>query len=136
MAKKKILVVDDDLVTLKLVKEILTKEGYEVLIAENGRDGMNVARSERPDLVLMDVLLPDIDGPETVASIFEYSNREQLPLVIFISAKIPDMKDRPLLLKVEDTEYSAVAKPFRAETILKAVHEKLDQLERQEGADS
>lgn len=62
--KAKILVVEDNPVNMKLVVMLLEREGYEVLRAGNARDGLVLAREEKPDLILMDIQLPGMDGLE------------------------------------------------------------------------
>jgi pilus assembly protein CpaE len=61
---EKILLVDDDLDTLRLVGLMLERQGYEVCTAKDGTQGLSMATSEIPDLVLLDVMMPDIDGYE------------------------------------------------------------------------
>ena len=62
MLKKKILVVDDNEKNLLLIKDILIYHGYEVIDAENGADGVKMAREQKPDLILMDVQMPVMNG--------------------------------------------------------------------------
>ena len=61
-AKPKILVVEDDDVTQKLVKRFLERAGYEVLVADNGVDGIRLTQSDTPRLVLLDLMMPQMDG--------------------------------------------------------------------------
>jgi two-component system chemotaxis response regulator CheY len=63
----KILVIDDDAIVRMTVEHILRDAGYEVLIAENGLRGMAVFRSEQPDLVITDILMPEQEGIQTIA---------------------------------------------------------------------
>ena len=62
MQKEKILVVDDEEDILELVRYNLTREGYAVLCASTGEDGLNSAKSKLPDLIILDLMLPGIDG--------------------------------------------------------------------------
>jgi two-component system cell cycle response regulator DivK len=62
MAHEKILLVDDALFNRRLVETVLKSQGYKLLMAENGQRGIDLAIRERPDLILMDIQLPDIDG--------------------------------------------------------------------------
>lgn len=66
---EKILIIDDDKLNLKILKEILTKVGYKVIEAENGEAGLALVRSEQPDLVITDFLMPGIDGLEVLFEI-------------------------------------------------------------------
>ena len=62
MTIRKILVVDDSPTERHVMIELLTAHGYEVITAENGEEGIAMARSERPDLILMDVVMPGLNG--------------------------------------------------------------------------
>ena len=59
---KTILIVDDTLSVRTFLKELLSEQGFRVVTAENGRDALFVARHEKPDLILLDIMLPDGDG--------------------------------------------------------------------------
>ncbi len=61
-----ILVVDDDELIRKLVKTVLAEENYELMFASGGIEALNLLRKRRPDLILMDMMMPDIDGVETI----------------------------------------------------------------------
>ena len=71
---KKILVVDDDPAFLRLVDQVLNLKGYDVLKAENGRDGLRLLFSQKPDLVLLDVAMPGMDGWQTCSRIRDISD--------------------------------------------------------------
>ncbi len=60
----KILIIDDDVDTLKLVGLMLERQGYQITVANNGQQGLTKANSEQPDLILLDVMMPDMDGYE------------------------------------------------------------------------
>jgi two-component system, cell cycle response regulator DivK len=64
--KRTILIVEDNPMNLKLARDVLEAKGYRVVVAENGEDGVALAAAERPDLVLMDIQLPGIDGVEAL----------------------------------------------------------------------
>ncbi|MBI4671077.1 MAG: response regulator [Chloroflexi bacterium] len=64
MAKARILCVDDDRPTVTIIAAVLKKEGYEVEVAYDGQDGLKRAAEMRPDLIILDIMMPDIDGYE------------------------------------------------------------------------
>lgn len=68
---KKILVIDDNIVVRNTIVQMLETEGYEVVSAEDGRRGLNVFRTERPDLVITDIIMPEKEGIETIRDIRE-----------------------------------------------------------------
>ena len=69
--KKKILIIEDDLTFQNLVELGLEKEGFEVLKAQNGEEGLEVALRERPDLILLDIIMPVMDGMTMLAKLRE-----------------------------------------------------------------
>ena len=71
---KKILVVDDDLNLVKLIDKVLTQKGYEVLKAANGQESLRLLFAEKPDLVLLDVMMPGMDGLQTCSRIRDISD--------------------------------------------------------------
>lgn len=76
----KILVVDDDAHILRLYKEELEDEGYDVVVAGTGKEAMEVFQAEQPDLVTLDILMPDIDGISLLRRMKEA--RPRLPIIM------------------------------------------------------
>ncbi|KAA3636713.1 MAG: response regulator [Calditrichaeota bacterium] len=88
MAKEnqKILVIDDDTTIVDLIKSILTKEGYPVFTANNGKDGLVKAGEIQPDLILMDITMPDMDGYQATEEIKKNPKLTDVP-VVFLTGK-------------------------------------------------
>lgn len=86
MPSAKILAVDDDEGLLQLIQEMLLRQGYEVLVAADGAEAIEMARREQPDLVLLDVMMPQMDGFEVCRQLREYPETSGA-LVIFVTAK-------------------------------------------------
>ena len=105
MSQEKILVVEDDTELNSIICNYLKKEGYVVDAAFNGREGIEIARKQKPDLILLDIMLPETDGLEVCRDIRTYS---VAPIVI-ISAKNSDM-DKMLALGIGSDDY--IEKPF------------------------
>ena len=84
--KKRVLVCDDDPVILRLLQVNLELEGYEVLSAHNGEEAVKVAIAELPDLIILDIMMPRIDGYEACRSIKADDTTKDIPIV-FLSAK-------------------------------------------------
>lgn len=78
----RILVVDDSPTETFRFREILTKHGYEVIEAANGADGVTMAQAELPDLVLMDVVMPGVNGFQATREISRGSTTKHIPVVI------------------------------------------------------
>lgn len=77
----KILYIEDDFSNRLLVRRVLTAEGYTVVEAENGPEGLRVAREEKPDLVLVDINMPDMDGYEVTARLRQIPEMADVPIV-------------------------------------------------------
>lgn len=85
----KILVVDDSLTELHVITGYLQSAGHQTITAENGEDGLNVARSELPDLVLMDVVMPGLNGFQATRKMMRDPLTKEIP-VVMITTKDQD----------------------------------------------
>lgn len=85
----KILAVDDEKHIVRLVQITLEKEGYELITASNGREALEKVASEQPDLVVMDVMMPEMDGLEALAKLKDDPETSHIP-VIMLTAKAQD----------------------------------------------
>ena len=101
----KILVCDDDKEIVEAIDIYLTQEGYEVLKAYDGEEALNVLKAQKPDLLVLDVMMPKLDGIRATLKIREQNN---MPIII-LSAKSEDA-DKILGLNVGADDY--VTKPF------------------------
>jgi len=88
----KILLVDDDIDTLRLVGLLLQKQGYQVVAASNGHQALSMAQSEKPDLVLLDIMMPEIDGYEVCRRLRANSSTSSLPIIMFTAKSSVDDK--------------------------------------------
>ena len=87
---KKILIVEDNEKNMKLVRDILRHQGHATLEAVNGLDGVRLAEQEHPDLVLMDIQLPDIDGIEALGRIRKDTSLDAIPVLAVSASVMPD----------------------------------------------
>ena len=83
LSNKKILVVDDEELTTVLAKTFLEKHGFEVIIASDGEEGLRMAEAENPDLVLLDVMLPSMDGFAVCKKLKENEKFKDTPILMF-----------------------------------------------------
>jgi len=84
--KPRILVVDDEKIITTMLQDILEANGYEVMVAHDGQDGLNKARAERPDLIILDVMMPKLDGFK-VARLLKFDRNFQHIPIIMLTAK-------------------------------------------------
>lgn len=82
MAVKKILVVDDSPTERHVLVQLLTQGGYEVITAENGEEGIGKAKSEMPDLVLMDVVMPGLNGYQATRTLTRDEATKHIPVIV------------------------------------------------------
>ncbi len=80
---EKILIIDDDVDTLKLVGMMLQKQGYKIIAAANGEQGLTLAEAENPDLILLDVMLPEMDGYQVARRLRASSLTAETPILMF-----------------------------------------------------
>ena len=80
--QKKILIVEDEKPMLKAIEDKLTREGFAVSSAENGREGLDKAISERPDLILLDLIMPEVDGMSMLKKLREDEWGRDVPVIV------------------------------------------------------
>ena len=91
---RRILVVEDNPLNLKLVRDVLQVAGYEVIEAHTGEEGLRVAQEDPPDLVLMDLQLPGIDGTETLRRLRDGTLGPDVPVVAVTALAMAEDKER------------------------------------------
>jgi two-component system cell cycle response regulator DivK len=96
MNKKRILVVEDNMDTYELVRFILEKNGYETFLAVNGRDGVNAALKQNPDLIIMDLSMPEMDGWTATGLIKQNARTSKIPLIVVTAHALPGDRKRAL----------------------------------------
>lgn len=85
MGAKKILIVDDDEKMLRLFGDFLLKEGFEIITANNGNDGIRLAIEKNPDLILLDVMMPGKDGGEVGKELQDNIKTKNIPIIFLTS---------------------------------------------------
>jgi two-component system alkaline phosphatase synthesis response regulator PhoP len=126
MAGKKVMVVDDDAKTVELVKLYLDRDGYQVLTAYNGLEALRLARESYPDLIVLDLMLPDVDGLEVCRTL----RRECDVPIIMVTARTTD-QDKLAGLDLGADDY--VTKPFSPKELLARVRAVLRRLPGERG---
>jgi pilus assembly protein CpaE len=89
---EKILIVDDDIETLRLVGLMLQRQGYKILAANNGQQALSMTKTELPDLILLDIMMPDMDGYEVTKQIRGDENTQGIPIIMFTAKSMVDDK--------------------------------------------
>lgn len=119
---KKILVVEDNEINMYLCCRILKSSGYEVIEARSGEEGVELAIKEKPDLIIMDIQLPGIDGLETTKRIRESEADGEIPIIALTSYAMAG--DKKKALKAGCTGY--IEKPIYPETFISEIKKFLE----------
>jgi two-component system, cell cycle response regulator DivK len=121
MANEVVLVVEDDSKSRKLVRDLLTFRGYEILEAETGEEGVGLAQERRPSLILMDIRLPGIDGIQALARLRAEAATREIPVMAMTASVMTG--DRQ---KVFDAGFDAFqSKPIKIKDFVAAVEQLL-----------
>jgi DNA-binding response OmpR family regulator len=117
MNSKKILIVDDETDLVDTVRFPLELEGYHVLVSYNGEDALNQVRKENPDLILLDLMLPKLDGYK-VCRLLKFDDRYKHIPILMLTARFQE-KDKVLGMETGANEY--ITKPLEMDDLLKKV---------------
>lgn len=117
MAKERILAVDDSPTVLQMIKAILESGGYEVLTATDGSEALSVARSQSPDLIVLDVMLPKVDGYK-VCRLLKYDQQYRHIPIIMLTAKA---EEQQMATGIRTGADQYLTKPVEPERLLEAV---------------
>jgi len=132
----KILVIDDSRLIAHVAKTILTKRKHEVILAQDGMAGLEAAKSERPDMILLDLIMPVMDGYQVCEQLKEEGSTKEIPIIMLTSKAEPADKVKGLEMGALDY----VTKPFdegelvarvNTQLQLKELHDALEEKNRQ-----
>jgi CheY-like chemotaxis protein len=115
--RSRVLIADDEPITRMLVRLLLERENFEVLEASDGKQAVDIATRERPDLMIVDLNMPEMDGYEAIATLRRDITMATLPIVVLTSQEGPDVERRVLELGADDY----IIKPFDPTVLLSRV---------------
>jgi diguanylate cyclase (GGDEF)-like protein len=130
MFKKKILLIDDSDFFANYIKSILEEAGYTMLHVDRGEEGLRQVRLEKPDLVLLDVVMPDMDGFQVCRILREAESNNLMPIIMLTSQD--NQEDRLVGLELGADDY--ITKPFDKRELLSRVRNTLRRIDRNRGA--
>ncbi len=121
MAKKRILVVDDETKLVMAIRIRLEQAGYEVLVAYDGQEGLEKAKKEKPDLIVLDLMLPKMDGYKVCGLLKADTRYGKIPIII-LTARAQESDEK---LGLECAADAYIIKPFQHEAVLAKIKELL-----------
>jgi DNA-binding response OmpR family regulator len=122
MANERILIVDDEPDIVETLAFRLEQEGYAVITAGDGLEGLEKARNESPDLIVLDVMMPKLDGFQ-VARLLKFDEQYQHIPIVMLTAKTQE-QDEATGIKTGADDY--VKKPFDSQTLMDVIRKRLD----------
>ncbi len=124
MNNEKILVIEDEKDQLENICFVLEQEGYITLAAEDGKKGLDLAKSSIPDLIICDINIPGLTGYEIIEEIRKNPDTTEIPFIFLTAFSRPDDVDIEMRLKVQDY----ITKPFNIKDLLARVKRALDEM--------
>ena len=122
MNKKKILIVEDETTLQEALTEFLSAEGFEVLSALDGEKGLELAKSEKPDLVILDIILPKKDGYEILTEIKGGEDTKNIPVILLTNLESPEDIDKAF---EKGASTYLVKSNYKLEEVVKKIKETL-----------
>ena len=130
MLQKKILIIDDSDFYARCISDVLVTAGYQVIRAARGETGMRMVSSEKPDMVLLDVIMPDIDGFDVCRSLRACESNNLMPIIMLTAQD--QQEDKLVGLELGADDY--IIKPFNNRELLSRVANTLRRIDRNRGA--
>lgn len=122
-----VLVVDDDQDLAQTIAAVLQYAGYQTLVACNGRDGMGLAREHTPDLILLDIMMPGMDGSEMMIRLRADDNLQRIPVICLTGlVSTEDVAGGIGEITIGGEKYQSVAKPFDNDKLVAVVKDRLN----------
>lgn len=121
MANEKIMIVEDDVVLLELLKARLETSGYSILIADNAKDGILKIMSERPDLMLVDIMMRGMDGIEMIKVVHSMTDLKHIPVIVVSALG----RDSDIKKAMEAGAEDYIVKPYSFEDLVKRIQKLL-----------
>jgi len=100
--KKKILIIEDEKILLDLLQKKLSQEGYDILASHNGKEGLKAMKEQKPDLILLDIIMPKMSGFEVMEEMNKDPELKEIPIIIVSNSGQPVEIERAQSLGAKD----------------------------------
>lgn len=117
MPKKQILIVDDDPITIEILRRSLSEAGYSVISASNGRQALKIAANMIPNLIVLDIVMPGLDGGEVANILKKDIITKNIP-IIFLSSLIKEKEEK---INSKEDKIALLSKPYNQKKMLKEI---------------
>jgi CheY-like chemotaxis protein len=114
---KKILIADDEVHIRRIIENEVTKRGYTAIVAVDGEDAVAKARQEMPDLIIMDLMMPRMDGIEAIRILKKDQNMENIPVIILTAVELGENEEDIMTTGAVDV----VTKPFSPKGLIELI---------------
>lgn len=114
---EKILIVEDSAIQAETLRRLLSENGYKVILANSGYEGLTMARKERPDLIISDIVMPEMDGYEMCRKLKDDETLKMIPLILLTQLTEPE----EVIMGLESGADHYLTKPFDKEHLLNKV---------------
>jgi len=127
VSKGRILIVEDNMDNYELVRFVLERAGYDVFLAVNGRDGVDAARLQKPDLILMDLGMPEMDGWTASRKLKSDDTTKSIPVYALSAHTLPQERKRARQAGCD----GFLTKPIHVQSFLEIINERFEKINRQ-----
>ncbi|MFH1662157.1 MAG: response regulator [Candidatus Falkowbacteria bacterium] len=117
--KNKVLIVEDEATISELYKTKLEAGGFEVFVANNGADGLKIAKEKKPHIVILDVILPQLDGFSVLEEIKKDSSTKKIPVIMLTNLGTDEDKEKGKKMGAQDYLVKSNLTPAQVEEVIK-----------------
>lgn len=117
--KKKILIIEDEPEVVMMMRARLEREGYQVIACPDGAEGISMVHEEKPDIILLDIMMPKIDGFKTCRLLKESPETKDIPVIFVTGLQASDLKQKVKEFKAD----GVIQKPYEPKELLEKVKE-------------
>ena len=123
---KKILLIDDEVDFCDLVKVRLESNDFEVVTAHDGQEGIGKAKSEDPDIILMDIMMPNMNGGDAVRLLKSDPKTSSIPVIFLTAVVTQEDEESGQQVNIDESFFPAIAKPFKPDLFISKINKILN----------